>query len=562
MEASVEARLHELEERIARLEAVVSASAPAPKPFPTRATPPAPAPRREAPPPRQQLDFEDLLGGRVLAWVGGSAIVIGVVFFLALAINHGWIDRPTRVVLAFAGSSALLGAGLWLYERKGKTQAALAAMGAAIAALYASETAATTLYHLVPVPLGLAVAGLIGVVATAVAVRWDSRVVAGIGVIGALLAPVFVDAGTSGASLAFMAVALVSAVGILLWRRWNWLAGLAYLVSLPQLADWVYETRSGHELRTLAVVAAFWALYVVAALGFELRVPTAKLRISSALLLLANAAATAGIGWAVLENAGDATAAKGWVIGLAAAHVVLGVWGLRARISSEIGALLVAIGAALAAIGLAVVLEGPALVAGYAAEAALLAFAARRTGDVRGHIGAAVFVALAVGHVLVFEAPPIALATGVDSLPRAVVGLMLAIAASLACAAALGERNAEWSRGLVGGAAVLSVYLGSVAIVDLSGASEATGHTQAGQLLLSAFWAVTGFGALVAGLLRDRRELRLGGLALLAIVVLKVFVADLAALQSVYRVGSFVGLGLLLLAGAFAYQRIRSEGRS
>ena len=31
----------------------------------------------------------------------------------------------------------------------------------------------------------------------------------------------------------------------------------------------------------------------------------------------------------------------------------------------------------------------------------------------------------------------------------------------------------------------------------------------------------------------------------------------LAALSSIYRVASFIVLGLLLLAGAFAYQRVR-----
>jgi uncharacterized membrane protein len=62
----------------------------------------------------------------------------------------------------------------------------------------------------------------------------------------------------------------------------------------------------------------------------------------------------------------------------------------------------------------------------------------------------------------------------------------------------------------------------------------------------------------VVGLVRDRRRLRLGGLALLGLTVAKVYAFDLAALESVYRVGSFLALGLLLLAGAFAYQRVRA----
>jgi uncharacterized membrane protein len=55
--------------------------------------------------------------------------------------------------------------------------------------------------------------------------------------------------------------------------------------------------------------------------------------------------------------------------------------------------------------------------------------------------------------------------------------------------------------------------------------------------------------------------LRLGGLTLLAIAVVKVFLVDLRTLESIYRVGSFIALGLLLIAGAFAYQRVQREVR-
>jgi len=78
---------------------------------------------------------------------------------------------------------------------------------------------------------------------------------------------------------------------------------------------------------------------------------------------------------------------------------------------------------------------------------------------------------------------------------------------------------------------------------------------------LSAFWAVLGFGLLVGGLVRNLKPLRLAGLGLLALAVGKVFIVDLAALESIWRVASFLALGLLLLAGAFAYQRKRPQGR-
>src|SRR6266576_821717 len=469
MEPSVESRLHSLEERVKTLEALLQADVgsapevapqqPAPwPPIPASATQPAPwppipasatkpAPARPAPVAREPFDLEQVLGGRVLAWVGGIAVVLAAVFFLVMAVHNGWIDEATRVVLAFLASTALVVAGVWLYEQKGQTQAALAAVAAGLAALYASATTATAVYNLVSPAAGLFIAGLVGIAGTAVAVRWDSRVVAGIGIVGALLAPVLVDAGRTTASLAFMAIALVSAVGVLIWQRWSWLAVVAYVVSAPQAADWLDHERHTNLGLALVVTGVFWALYVVAALGYELRVPTTTLRLSSASLLLANAAATAGGGWAMLDDAGNGYGATAWVIGLAAAHVVLGVASLRGRISREIGALIAAVGAALAAVGLALALDVPALVAGgLAAAAALLPQPERRSEADTLRIGVATSV----------------------------------------------------------------VYLASVLVVDVAGAHSGS-TTQNSQLALSALWAALGFALLVRSEERDVRPLRLSG---------------------------------------------------
>lgn len=223
---SNERRLADLTQRLERMERRVFPSTP-PKPRPqhapvarhaaTPARPPAPRPN-SAPP---QRGLEEILGGRVLAWVGGVAILLGIVFLLGIAIDRGWIDEPTRIIFGLRGSTSLLLAGVWLYERKGRTEAALAAVASALSGLYTTLLVGTQIYDLIPAEVGLACAGLVGIVGVALAVRWESTIVAAIGILGALLAPVLVDSGTSGLSLAFMAIALTAAVGVLLWQRWN-----------------------------------------------------------------------------------------------------------------------------------------------------------------------------------------------------------------------------------------------------------------------------------------------------------------------------------------------------
>ena len=67
---------------------------------------------------------------------------------------------------------------------------------------------------------------------------------------------------------------------------------------------------------------------------------------------------------------------------------------------------------------------------------------------------------------------------------------------------------------------------------------------------------------LIAGLVLRRRRHRLWGFGLLLLAIAKVFAYDLAALASIYRVASLVVLGLLLLAAAFAYQRLRDASNA
>jgi uncharacterized membrane protein len=561
MESSVEQRLTFLEARVKTLEGLLQARD---VPVPAPVAPPLPvadAPRREWPPdhewrspePTPPLDLEELLGGRILGWVGGIAVAIAAVFFVVMAVRNGWIGEAARMELAFAASTALTGFGIWLYERRGQTQAALATVAAGIAALFASTAAMTLHYHLLSPVLGLVIAGVVGALALLTAVRWNSQEIAGIGIVGALLAPVFVGGGTTTSSLVFMAIALLSAIGVVVYRRWAWLAVVAYVVSAPQAASWLYSEHDQRLWLTLVVATVFWLLYVVAALGHELREPTESLRLSSASLLFVNSSVAAAGVWWLIDDAGHHSGANAWLFAFAGAHVVLGTLVLRSRASREIALLLYAVAAALAGIAITVTLNGPAVVAGWSAEALVLAWAGRRTNTPeRGLVASLVFAGLALGHVLVFEVPPDSLAYGLHSIPVAIGSVALVLVALAGIAAMYRDFVDPLAWACTG----LVVYLASGLVVGLAGA-QYQHSTQTSQLVLSGFWGALGFAAIVAGLIRRQRALRLGGLGVLALAVGKVFVVDLAHLESIWRVGSFLAIGLLLLAGAFAYQRAR-----
>jgi uncharacterized membrane protein len=135
-------------------------------------------------------------------------------------------------------------------------------------------------------------------------------------------------------------------------------------------------------------------------------------------------------------------------------------------------------------------------------------------------------------------------------------------AAALVASERLSGLHTKLGPALKADAAVALLYLASALVVTPFESGNAVDSAllsahQQGQMVLSVFWALVGVGTLVVGLRRDIYVLRLAALGLLGLTVVKVFLFDLATLTSVYRVVSFIGLGLLLLVGAYVWQRMR-----
>lgn len=527
--------------------------------------------------PMSRIEFERLFGGRVLAWIGGLATLLGVIFLMRSAVDSSWFTEEIRTLMAGFGSLLLLGIGLWLHERRGRSEVARIAVAIAIPGLYATTFVASQVYDLISPVIGLEAAALIGVLGVYIAVRWSSMLVGSVGMLGALAAPMLVGTKTDGGSIAFVALALAASVGVLLWQRWNWLALGAFVVSAPQLITWIGDSGfisfeggtdpSEPVLLVLAVLVGFWVLYAAAAFGYELRSRGEEsLPVSSWLLLLCSSVLVVGAGCIVI---GDSEAGlNAWIFGFAFAHLLLGGAAIRFGVHREIGSLLIGGGIGLGTFGLAHAFDGPTLVAAWSAMAAALAYLATRVDRTKSPalsdaerllIGSLGFLGLAIAHMIVVEAPPVAIADGVEDLGASVVAIACCASAAVACW--YWGREIEPRTGTVAGyvGAAGFVYLGSVAIIDVVGDNAGGEAREIGQAWLSAFWTATGLGAIVWGMVRRSPKARLGGLALLGLAIAKVWTYDLSELEETARALSFVALGLLLLAGAFAYQRFLPE---
>jgi uncharacterized membrane protein len=77
--------------------------------------------------------------------------------------------------------------------------------------------------------------------------------------------------------------------------------------------------------------------------------------------------------------------------------------------------------------------------------------------------------------------------------------------------------------------------------------------------LVTLAWAGQGLALLIAGFPLRQRILRIEGLILLGICVLKLFLYDLRNLETLYRILSFVALGIILLGVSWIYTRFQDQ---
>ena len=414
-------------------------------------------------------DIEERLAGRALAVVGGIAIILGAIFFLSLAFSRGWIGPELRVLIGLAAGVASLAGGAAFMERGNRLLGhVLTPVGLAIITI--SLVAATSLYGLVPAGLGLVLALASAIGAAVIAVRANSQVVAGFGLVSVLLAPPLMGASPDPQTLLFVAVVLVGTTGIALWRTWSWLPPVAFALSAPQLASWV---AGGPEPAIgLAAIGLYWLLNLVAAGGEAVRRRRDDLSASSASLLLANAAFLVWAGFALLD--GDLARYRGFFLVLVAlAHLGIGIYiAVRDGERNLFG--LLAIGTGIAALTMAapIGLGAPAVPVAWSAEAVALAWLAVRRGHPYSALVSGVLYVLAGAYTVsrfVGAAPPTSGVAFANADGASLAFFLGAVAAGVWLARDRSLRSALASFGLVvASVGVIQVLVPAAATIGLT----------------------------------------------------------------------------------------------
>jgi len=219
-----------------------SGAAPAPGAEPTPAEPaatsvPPASPPPPAPPPR---GFEERFGTQWVVWVGGLALALGGIFLVRYSIEQGWIGPGVRIMLGGLLATALVAAGEWTRRNEIRTGFAdiptahipgiLTAAGTTVA--YATVYAAYGLYGFLAPGAAFVMLGVVAL-ATLAAALLHGPALAGLGLVGAYVAPFLVSTERPNfwALYLYLAVVTAASFGLARLRLWRWLAITAMVFS-------------------------------------------------------------------------------------------------------------------------------------------------------------------------------------------------------------------------------------------------------------------------------------------------------------------------------------------
>ena len=594
--ASLTVRVHRLEQS-AGIEPQFSATPAAPTPQPPISVsredterrafplqpPPPPMPRippkPSAPPKfaqaahRSSQDLEGTIGKLWLNRIGIIAILIGVAYFLKYAFDSGWLSPASRVVI---GVIAGIGIVAWseTFRRQGSKAFSYSLKAVGIGILYLSLWAASQYFHLVPASAAFVAMIVVTASTITLALTQDAEILAVYAMIGGFSTPALVSTGQNHEIVLFSYVALLdlailAMVSFKPWRRIVWGAMLGTAVMYVGWADQYYDKTERPV--TVLFASAFFAIFALV----PLLTPLTRSRwhrgfsLTLMLLPLVNGGAFFCALYAMYSD--EIVRLTWYALALAAVYLFLSSQ-FKRRVDSEpdvvktVNLLHVAVAIVFITIAIPLKLNAHWITIGWLVESAVLLGIGVKVKSDLLRIFAGCALALGVCRLLFID--NFYTQTLVFNARFATFLVAIAIMAGIVAA---GERYAsEKEMPFVKMAGIALNLLALIALTREANdyfsrhitelyqrnSYEATRQLEiARDFSFSAIWIIYGAALMVAGFWKRSAFIRWQAMVLVAVTIGKVFLYDSRELQQIYRILSFIALGVMLMAISYAYHR-------
>jgi len=513
------------------------------------------------------VSLESRIGGQWLNRIGIVAVLVGLSYFLKLALENGWIGPAAQVIIGlFAGIGILF----WSerFRAKGYPAFAYSLKAVSFGALYLSLWAASQYYHLVPPTVAFVGMVMVTLTAAALSLRQNAELLAAFALAGGLLSPVLVSTGENHeiALFSYLLLLDLGTVWMVAIKGWRRLLLGSFAGTLLLFSAWAVSYYTEPQLLTTVIFASLFFLLYVPAPFIGAAPPRRQNATELVLVTIANPAAYFIACYLMMER--DYRLPLVWLTLAAAVLYFVLLRPLRRREQPDTPLfeplyLAVAIGFITVAIPLKPDLYW--LTFGWLVEGGALFWAAHRGKS---------FLLLNLGAVAtilgVFRLVFVDSDTRQPLLFNPRFGLYLVAISALALLAWVtklrgGDEYRQWSAAAVLGLNALALIALHFEVLDyfrpapnqpLAMVDWRSLHI-ARDFTYSAVWMIYGSALMLVGFWKRSAFLRWQAIALLALTAAKVFFVDINALERGYRIAAFIVLGAILLAVSFFYQRAR-----
>ena len=235
------------------------------------------------------VSMEFAVASQWLLRVGIVILVVGIGFFVKYSVENNLITELGRVMLSAAAGLGMLVAGTRMLGKKYHVMGQ-GLLGGGLATLYFAVFAAANFYHMLEQLPAFVLMSLITALAGAIAVRFNSILVAVLGVLGGYGTPIMLSTGVVNfpGLFGYMLILGIGVLVICYWRNWplvNYLAFFCtYALFFAAMRDYSVE----HFREVMPFAAAFFVLF--STMTFLYKVANgAKSNLLDLLALLVNA---------------------------------------------------------------------------------------------------------------------------------------------------------------------------------------------------------------------------------------------------------------------------------
>ncbi len=497
------------------------------------------------------------LGEKWLNNIGIALLLIGIVFLFKYSIDQGWLIPEVRSAVGLISGILLLGFGLRMDETLNPFRQMV--MGGGIAAFYITGFATFQLFTFMPSTIVWLFMIAVTVLSFLLSLQQDEAILAVIGTLGALGTPFMLYSGdgeivglmvyfamiigpasilyirkewqsllwsiTVGGLLVLAAAIITNLVGtddITSFERWMMLGGIIVWILASWLVPVFKEMRESLILEVNNVLGSsdegIGSSIHIMALG----VPVIGVLLSAGVWeWTMNEAGMASMVMAVLGGGGFYSFSKTQKLpGLASTHAFLGLVLLTA--------------------GLFLILEGNVLFAVFIVELIALRYLAHHSGDKKISIASHLLFGITVWWLInrLQMSGETAYLLNLSTLSE----LTLILAGGLWIPQYLHRNDSQ------------NIYQVLSHLLLLYWLYQKLILFENGQAWISLAWGLYAILLIVLGLVRFGKEIRMAGLVTMLVVVIKLFLVDLAQLQAIWRILLFMGFGSVLLLVGYLIQ--------